>query len=93
MRVGAENSGSGPITMVVGPTDVGKSTLCRLLLNYACRIGRKPLYVDLVSWQCEQQCVLLKALQCGFCLEISKILFRIKIFFFLILQKQLLIRV
>ena len=40
--------GSGPVTMVVGPTDVGKSTLCRLLSNYAVRIGRRPLYVDLV---------------------------------------------
>jgi cellulose biosynthesis protein BcsQ len=49
MRVAAETSGSGPITMVVGPTDVGKSTLCRLLLNYAVRIGRRPLFVDLVS--------------------------------------------
>ena len=38
----------------VGPTDVGKSTVCRLLLNYAVRLGRKPIYVDLdvgqVSW-------------------------------------------
>ncbi|KOC64300.1 Protein CLP1 like protein [Habropoda laboriosa] len=30
----------GPITMVVGPCDVGKSTLCRLLLNYAVRMGQ-----------------------------------------------------
>lgn len=47
MRVGADTSGSGPVTMVVGPTDVGKSTLCRLLLNYAVRNGRRPLFVDL----------------------------------------------
>ena len=33
--------------MVVGPTDVGKSTLCHLLLNYAVRMGRRPVYVDL----------------------------------------------
>ena len=33
--------------MQVGPTDVGKSTVCRLLLNYAVRLGRKPIYVDL----------------------------------------------
>ena len=38
---------SGPITMVVGPTDVGKSTLCRLLLNYGVRMGRRPVFVDL----------------------------------------------
>lgn len=50
MRVLADNSGppaAGPVVMVVGPTDVGKSTLCRLLLNYAVRGGRRPLYVDL----------------------------------------------
>ena len=33
--------------MVVGPTDVGKSSLCKLLLNYAVRMGRKPILVDL----------------------------------------------
>ncbi len=38
---------TGPIVLVVGPTDVGKTTLCRLLLNYAVRMGRRPLYVDL----------------------------------------------
>lgn len=39
-------NGRGPIAMVVGAKDVGKSTLCRILLNYATRFGRKPLYVD-----------------------------------------------
>ncbi|KAL3841948.1 hypothetical protein ACJMK2_020025 [Sinanodonta woodiana] len=33
--------------MVVGPPDVGKSSFCRQLLNYAARIGRNPLFVDL----------------------------------------------
>lgn len=36
--------------MVVGPTDVGKSTLCRILLNYSVRmnaLGRRPIFVDL----------------------------------------------
>ena len=37
----------GPVVMVVGPTDVGKSTLCRLLLNYAVRMGRRPIFADL----------------------------------------------
>lgn len=37
----------GPITMVVGPSDVGKSTLSRILLNYAVRMGRRPIFVDL----------------------------------------------
>ncbi|KAK3249992.1 hypothetical protein CYMTET_40604 [Cymbomonas tetramitiformis] len=43
----AEVSGQGPITMVVGPTDSGKSSLCKLLVNYAVRQGQKPLLVDL----------------------------------------------
>lgn len=30
-----------------GPTDVGKSTLCRLLLNYAVRMGRSPIFIDI----------------------------------------------
>ncbi|XP_030745886.1 protein CLP1 homolog [Sitophilus oryzae] len=37
----------GPITMIMGPTDVGKSTLCKILLNYAIRMGRRPIYVDI----------------------------------------------
>lgn len=41
------NEKKGPITMVVGPCDVGKSTVCRILLNYAVRMGRRPIYVDL----------------------------------------------
>ena len=32
---------------VVGPTDSGKSTLCRILLNYAVRHGWEPTMVDL----------------------------------------------
>lgn len=41
-----KTNGRGPVAMVVGAKDVGKSTLCRILLNYATRLGRKPLYVD-----------------------------------------------
>lgn len=37
----------GPRMLIAGPTDVGKSTLCRILCNYAVREGRTPLYVDL----------------------------------------------
>ena len=33
--------------LVAGPTDVGKSTLCRILCNYAIREGRTLQYVDL----------------------------------------------
>ena len=39
----------------VGPTDVGKSTVCRLLLNYAVRLGRKPIYVDLDDGQVKHE--------------------------------------
>ncbi|GBM49856.1 Polyribonucleotide 5'-hydroxyl-kinase Clp1 [Araneus ventricosus] len=46
LQAEAENK-KGPVTLVVGPTDVGKSTLCRLLLNYAVRLGRRPLFIDL----------------------------------------------
>jgi len=38
---------AGPCTMVVGPTDAGKSTLCKILTNYAVRTGWEPLFVDL----------------------------------------------
>lgn len=38
---------TGPRVMVTGPVDVGKSTLCKLLLNYAVRLGRRPVFVDL----------------------------------------------
>jgi len=37
----------GPRVMVVGGTDVGKTTLCRLLLNYGVRLGRRPVFIDL----------------------------------------------
>lgn len=48
LRVTAEKENKrGPVTMIIGPTDVGKSTVCRILLNYAVRIGRRPIMVDL----------------------------------------------
>ncbi|XP_008550214.1 protein CLP1 homolog [Microplitis demolitor] len=48
MRESAEkNNTAGPIIMIAGPMDVGKSTLTKILLNYAARMGRKPIYVDL----------------------------------------------
>ena len=37
----------GPIVLVCGPTDVGKTTLCRILLNYAVRRGHTSMFVDL----------------------------------------------
>lgn len=37
----------GPNVLLCGPADVGKSTLCKILLNYAVGCGRTPVYVDL----------------------------------------------
>lgn len=42
-----EKNDIGPIAMVVGPCDVGKSTICKILLNYAIKQGRTPIFVDL----------------------------------------------
>ncbi len=51
LREKAEATNSrGPITVIVGPLDVGKSTLSKILLNYAVRMGnasRRPIFVDL----------------------------------------------
>ncbi|XP_064647786.1 polyribonucleotide 5'-hydroxyl-kinase Clp1-like [Lineus longissimus] len=48
MRQAADSDKSrGPRVMVVGPTDVGKTTVCSILLNYAVRVGRAPVFVDL----------------------------------------------
>ena len=48
MRNNAERDDKdGPRILVVGPQDVGKSTLCRLLCNYAVRMKQQPVYVDL----------------------------------------------
>lgn len=37
----------GPVALIAGAKDVGKSTLCRILLNYAARVNRQPLYCDI----------------------------------------------
>jgi len=48
LRKEAKEKGKpGPVVMVVGPTDSGKTTLCRILTNYAVRSGWQPSYVDL----------------------------------------------
>lgn len=48
LRVNAEKENRfGPNILVAGPSDVGKTTLCRILLNYAVRNGRTPVFVDL----------------------------------------------
>lgn len=48
LRAKAEQDNtSGPRMMIVGRSDVGKSTLSTILVNYATRIGRSPMLVDL----------------------------------------------
>ncbi|CAG8548922.1 1681_t:CDS:10 [Funneliformis mosseae] len=42
-------SDKGPRVMIVGPEDVGKTSLCKLLLSYALRHGRQPIFVNLDS--------------------------------------------
>ena len=42
----SESSPAPSQVMLAGATDVGKSTLCRLLLSYAARLGRQPCLVD-----------------------------------------------
>ncbi|OAY64064.1 Protein CLP [Ananas comosus] len=41
------DASQGPRVIVVGPTDSGKSTLCRMLLSWASKQGWKPTFVDL----------------------------------------------
>lgn len=42
-----ENKTIGPRCIVVGPTDAGKSTICKILLNYGVRSGVSQTFVDL----------------------------------------------
>eukprot|EP01105_Mastigella_eilhardi_P006039 TRINITY_DN17654_c0_g1_i1.p1 TRINITY_DN17654_c0_g1~~TRINITY_DN17654_c0_g1_i1.p1 ORF type:complete len:431 (-),score=91.94 TRINITY_DN17654_c0_g1_i1:29-1300(-) len=43
----ANSSEAGPVIVLCGPVDCGKSTIARILLAYAARLGYTPLYVDL----------------------------------------------
>lgn len=67
MRATSEKKGTlGPITLVVGPTDVGKSTLCKILLNYAVRLGHRPIFVDL---DVGQGCISIPGTLCSLLIE------------------------
>ena len=46
------SGGQGPRVVVAGPTDSGKSSLCRMLLNWAVRAQHQPTYVDLDIGEC-----------------------------------------
>jgi polyribonucleotide 5'-hydroxyl-kinase len=37
----------GPRVLIVGPPESGKTSLCKTLIAYACKLGRTPLWVDL----------------------------------------------
>ena len=45
--VALSNNTDGPRVLVVGADNTGKSTLCRVLASYACKLQRAPLFVDL----------------------------------------------
>jgi len=48
MRLNAKNyQGNGPRVLITGPTDSGKSSLSKLLLNYAIRENKHPTFVDI----------------------------------------------
>jgi polyribonucleotide 5'-hydroxyl-kinase len=48
-----QSRGIGPRVMVVGPSEAGKSSLCKILTAYAVKLGRTPLLMDLdVSDNC-----------------------------------------
>jgi polyribonucleotide 5'-hydroxyl-kinase len=43
----SSTGGDGPRVMIVGPPECGKTTLAKILVAYACKVGRTPLMVDL----------------------------------------------
>jgi polyribonucleotide 5'-hydroxyl-kinase len=42
-----KEQGEGPRVLVVGPHDVGKTSLCKILVSYSLRQGGNPIYVSL----------------------------------------------
>eukprot|EP01147_Barroeca_monosierra_P001813 gene1813-4913_t len=45
-QIAFDDNADGPRVMVVGPSFSGKSTVCRIITNYACRMFRMPVLVD-----------------------------------------------
>ncbi|VEU22600.1 DEKNAAC103724 [Brettanomyces naardenensis] len=46
-RMRVSNPNSGPRVLVIGPKDSGKTSLCRVLVSYAEKMQRRPLFVNL----------------------------------------------
>jgi len=44
---GRQQQQQGPRVLVAGPSECGKSSLCKILTAYACKLGRTPVLVDL----------------------------------------------
>ncbi|KAJ2605027.1 Cleavage polyadenylation factor subunit clp1 [Coemansia sp. RSA 1722] len=44
---GEKDSEAAPRVMVVGPEDCGKTSICKILLNYAVRMEESPVFVNL----------------------------------------------
>lgn len=42
-----QNQDLGPRVLVIGPHDVGKTSLCKILVSYSLRQGGSPIYVSL----------------------------------------------
>ncbi|CAO3620200.1 unnamed protein product [Cunninghamella echinulata] len=48
LRITAKSSNElGPRVLIIGPHDVGKTSLCKIMASYAYRQGEKPIYVSL----------------------------------------------
>lgn len=46
-QIAAATGKRGPRVVIAGQASVGKTTVSRLLVNYAARLRRKPMYIDL----------------------------------------------
>lgn len=45
----------GPRVLVIGPHDVGKTSLCKILMSYSLRQGGTPIYVSLDTSEVSDQ--------------------------------------